>query len=59
MKTLYFDVEHGSQTLGSKETIGKNFGLPMLSPCTWDEFQSTLGKIYKTEKVKEKLDMGG
>ena len=58
MKTLYFDVEHGSQTLGSKETIQKNFGLPMLTPSTWDEFQSIIGKIYKTEKVKEKIDMG-
>jgi hypothetical protein len=59
MKTLYFDVEHGSQTLGSKETISKQFGLPMLNPTTWDEFQSIIGKIYKNELVKEKVDMGG
>ena len=58
MKTLYFDVEQGSQTLGSKKTIQKNFGLPMLTPSSWDEFQETIGKIYKTEKVKEKIDMG-
>ena len=59
MKTLYFDVEHGSQTLGSKEVISKNFGLPMLSPSTWDEFQATIGKIYVNKPVKEKVDMGG
>ena len=59
MKILYFDVEHGSQTLGSKETVQKHFGLPMLTPTTWDEFQNTIGKIYKTDKVKEKIDMGG
>ena len=58
MKVLYFDVEHGSQTLGSKETIAKEFGLPMLNPSSWDEFQQTIAKIYKTEKVKEKIDMG-
>ena len=58
MKTLYFDVEHGSQTLGSKETIGKYFGLPMLSPSSWDEFQSTIGKLYTNKKVTEKVDMG-
>lgn len=50
MKTLYFDVEHGSQTLGSKETIGKHFGLPMLSPSSWDEFQTTIGKLYTNKK---------
>ena len=58
MKTLYFDVEHGSQTLGSKETIGKNFGLPMLSPSSWDEFQETIGKLYTSKKSTEKVDMG-
>ena len=58
MKTLYFDVEHGSQTLGSKETIGKNFGLPKLSPSSWDEFQETIGKLYTSKKSTEKVDMG-
>ena len=57
MKVLYFDVEHGSKTLGSEETIAKNFGLPMLTPSSWDEFQSTIGKIYKTETVKKKVKM--
>jgi len=58
MKTLYFDVEHGSQTLGSKKSIGEHFGLPMLSPSSWDEFQATIGKIYTSKKVTEKVDMG-
>ena len=30
----------------------------MLNPSSWDEFQQTIAKIYKTEKVKEKIDMG-
>ena len=58
MNILYFDVEHGSQTLGSKETIQKNFNLPMLTPSSWDEFQATIGKIYKNESVKEKVKLG-
>tara|TARA_R110002020_G_scaffold249703_2_gene463677 strand:- start:25999 stop:26925 length:927 start_codon:yes stop_codon:yes gene_type:complete len=58
MKTLYFDVEHGSQTLGSKKAITEKFGLPMLTPSSWDEFQIVIGKIYKSETKKEKIDMG-
>tara|TARA_R100000808_G_scaffold12515_1_gene31133 strand:+ start:5876 stop:6793 length:918 start_codon:yes stop_codon:yes gene_type:complete len=58
MNILYFDVEHGSQTLGSKETIQKNFNLPMLTPSSWDEFQATIGKIYKNESIKEKVKLG-
>ena len=57
MNILYFDVERGSQTLGSKEAITKNFGLPMLTPSTWDEFQTTIAKLYKTENVKEKIKL--
>ena len=59
MKVLYFDMEHGSQTLGSKSEIAKNFGYPMLSPTSWNEFQTTVGKIYTTKNVKETIDMGG
>ena len=57
MNILYFDVEHGSQTLGSKESITKNFGLPMLTPSSWDEFQATIGKLYQSKKVKEKIEL--
>jgi len=57
MNILYFDVEHGSQTLGSKETIQKHFNLPMLTPSTWDEFQGTIGKLYQSSKVKEKIEL--
>jgi hypothetical protein len=51
MKILMFDLEHGSQSLGSKESIAKMFGYPVLSPPTWDSFLSTLGKIYTQESV--------
>tara|TARA_R100000781_G_scaffold109551_1_gene74537 strand:- start:1983 stop:2732 length:750 start_codon:yes stop_codon:yes gene_type:complete len=58
MKTLMFDLEHGSQTLGSKEYIHKQFGFPVLQPGTWDQFQSTIGKLYKQETVTEKVKVG-
>jgi len=57
MNILYFDVEHGSQTLGSKEAIQKHFNLPMLTPSSWDEFQGTIGKLYQSSKVKEKIEL--
>ena len=50
MKVLYFDLEHGSQSLGSKQDIQTMFGYPALEPGTWDQFQSTIGKLY-TQKV--------
>ena len=53
-----FDLEHGSQTLGSKEYIHKQFGFPVLQPGTWDQFQNTMGKLYKQEAVTEKIKIG-
>tara|TARA_R100000808_G_C2122847_1_gene133730 strand:- start:288 stop:1037 length:750 start_codon:yes stop_codon:yes gene_type:complete len=58
MKTLMFDLEHGSQTLGSKEYIHKQFGFPVLQPGSWDQFQNTIGKLYKQETVTEKVKVG-
>ena len=58
MKTLMFDLEHGSQTLGSKEYIHKQFGFPVLQPGSWDQFQDTIGKLYKQESITEKIKVG-
>ncbi len=58
MKTLMFDLEHGSQTLGSKEYIHKRFGFPVLQPGSWDQFQDTIAKLYKQETVSEKIMVG-
>ena len=52
MKTLYFDLEHGSQTLGSQQAIQKMFGYTVLSPGSWDSFQHVIGQLY-TKKNKE------
>ena len=58
MKTLMFDLEHGSQTLGSKEYIHKQFGFPVLQPGTWDQFQDTISKLYTQQSVTEKIKIG-
>jgi len=58
MKTLMFDLEHGSQTLGSKEYIHKQFGFPVLQPGTWDQFQDTISKLYEKKTVSEKIKVG-
>ncbi len=56
MKIVYFDLEHGSQTLGGPQDIHDLFGYPVLTPNTWDAFNSVLGKLYtkkKTQTVKK------
>ena len=58
MKVLYFDLEHGSQTLGSRDTIAKMFGYPMLSPTTWSQFQQVIAKLYTTKKEIVELKIG-
>jgi len=58
MKTLYFDLEHGYKTLGSKEHINSIFGYPVLSPSTWNQFQSIIGGIYKQEEKTVETKIG-
>ena len=61
MKMLYFDLEHGSQSLGSKKDVESIFGYPCLEPKSWDQFQSTIGKIYtqKSNSVDGKMKLQG
>ena len=55
MKTLYFDLEHGSQTLGSEKSIQQMFGYSVLSPASWDSFQHVIGQLYtKKNAIVEK-----
>ena len=58
MKVLYFDLERGSQTLGSDDSIQSLFGYPVLRPQTWDRFSSIIEQIYTKEKVTEKKKVG-
>tara|TARA_Y100000593_G_scaffold718_1_gene1330 strand:- start:9225 stop:10028 length:804 start_codon:yes stop_codon:yes gene_type:complete len=59
VKIIYFDLEHGSQTLGGKEDIEELFGYPLLAPNTWDAFNAVLGKLYTKKKHVEVKRIGG
>ena len=55
MKVLYFDLERGSQTLGSEKHIAEMFGYNVLRPGNWDAFQHVISQLYtKKNTVVEK-----
>ena len=56
---LFFDLEHGSQTIGSKGDIQKMFGFPELEPSTFKEFQAIIRQLYTPQVIKDSLDVGG
>ena len=58
MKTLYFDLEHGSQTLGSERTIQQMFGYSVLRPASWDSFQHVVGQLYTKKKTVVEKHIG-
>ena len=58
MKVLYFDLEHGSQTLGSQKHIQEIFGYSVLSPGSWDSFQHVLGQLYNKKKTVVEKKVG-
>ena len=58
MNVLFLDLEHGSQTLGSEESIEKMFTFPVLSPSTWDQFQSIIGQLYTTKSTVKTKKIG-
>ena len=55
---LMFDLEHGSQSLGSKDTIKENFNLPVLSPGSWDQFLNTMTSLYTQKSITKKIKIG-
>lgn len=59
MKTLYIDFEQGYKSLGSKEDIQKNFGLPMLQFDSWKEFKALLGQLLERKTIKEEVVIDG
>ena len=58
MKTLYFDLEHGSQTLGSEKVIKEMFGYTVLNPSSWDAFLHIIGQIYTKKKAVVEKTIG-
>jgi|TARA_R100000995_G_C3463252_1_gene114271 hypothetical protein len=55
---LYFDLEHGSQTIGSNKDINKLFGFPELEPSTFGEFQDIIKQLYAPKKVESRVKIG-
>ena len=58
MEIIYFDIEHGSQTLGGHQDIQKLFGYPVLTPNTWDAFNSVLSKLYTKKRIETMKKVG-
>ena len=58
MNILLFDLENGSKTLGSSKDIQKSFGLPVLSPGTFEDFGAVLGQLYTSEGAEHTVKVG-
>ena len=58
MKCLMFDLERGSQTLGSTDDIQEMFGYPVLAPTTFDQFKKIISDLYTVQKAVHKTKIG-
>ena len=50
-KSLMFDTEHGSHTLGGETEIQEMFNCPVLKPSTFEAFGSVIHGIFKEKEV--------
>ena len=58
MKCLMFDLERGSQTLGSPNAIKELFGYPVLAPTTFSQFKKIISNLYTVQKSVYKTKIG-
>ena len=58
MNILLFDLENGSKTLGNKEDIQRSFGLPVLSPGSFEDFGAVVRQLYKTTEDDHAVKVG-
>ena len=58
MNILLFDLENGSKSLGSRETIQGHFGLPVLSPGTFEDFSAVFGQLYEETGEEHTVMLG-
>ena len=58
MKCLMFDLERGSQTIGSPDSIQKLFGFPVLAPSTFEQFKKIISDLYTVQKSVKKVKVG-
>jgi ABC-type uncharacterized transport system fused permease/ATPase subunit len=58
MNILLFDLENGSKTLGNKGDIQKSFGLPVLSPGSYEDFGVVMKQLYDTTEDDHPVKVG-
>ena len=59
MNILLFDLENGSKSLGNHDTIQKNFGLPVLSPGRFEDFQVIMqNQLFETKADEHAVQLG-
>ena len=58
MNCLMFDLERGSQSIGSPDAIEKLFGFPVLEPTTFDQFKRIISDLYTVQKSVNTVKVG-
>lgn len=58
MNCLMFDLERGSQSIGSPEAIKELFGFPVLEPTTFEQFKKVISDLYSVEKAIKTVKVG-
>ena len=58
MKTLLIDLENGYKSIGSKEMIENEFGLPLLSFNDFTSFRNFIGQLWSRKKIEKDVKVG-
>ena len=58
MNILLFDLENGSKTLGNRKDIQKSFGLPVLSPGSFEDFSTVMSQLYSKSEDDHDVTVG-
>ena len=58
MNILLFDLENGSKTLGNPKDIQKSFGLPVLSPGSYEDFGVVMSQLYDITEDDHSVKVG-
>ena len=59
MKTLLIDLENGYKSIGSRETIEKQLGLPVLNFNDFSSFKDFIGQLWARKMVERDVKVGG
>ena len=58
MNILLFDLENGSKSLGNRDAIQKQFGLPVLSPGSYEDFGAVFTQLYEKSNEEHTVMLG-